>query len=328
MLKLFGQNTVVQVVFLLVAMAVLWARPLTHALPMAEATSYAPLYSLLHSLAIAPTVAVVVAIVLILLGGYCLNLMLARAGLVPQNNLLPTFLYCTFMSATATTLTPALLANLLVLPIMNLLLLRGTLLTIPNDKIFGAAALISIASLLYLPMLTLLIAYLLVAVNYRLYGWRDWTMLLLGLLSPYLLLWGYHFTTDTLADSLAATGQGLAALAVRIEPRSPLRTVANLLLSGITAWCLIALWSRLREHPVVWQKNAVTVMLPAVSGIAILFFTTLLPVNFQFFAAPFALCGTQVLTSVNRRHYRQRRQWQVWTFDILFIVTLIAAIVC
>ena len=328
MLRLFGQNTPVQAITLLAAMVLIWARPLAHTRPMAEAAGYAPLYTPLCSLAIPPLAAAIAAMLLILLGGYCLNLMLAHTNLVPQNNILPMFLYCIYMSATATTLSPTLLANLLVLPIINLLLLRGSSLTISTDKIFGAAVLISIASMVYLPMLTLLVAYLLVAVNYRLYSWRDWIVLLLGLLAPYLPLWGYHFATGTLDASLAATASGLSNLDVRILSTDTLPAVANMLLVAVAAVSLVALWLRLGDNPVAWQKNAVTVMLAAVSGLAMLFYSRLFPVNLQFFAAPFSLCGTQMFLSVGRRRYRQRRQWQLWTYDILLILILLAAIVC
>ena len=328
MLKLFGQNTVVQVTTLLLAMAAMWAYPLSQALPMAEAAGYAPLYSALYSLGIAPLPATLAAILLILLGGYSLNVMLVRTNLVPQNSLLPAFLYCIYMSATATSLSPTLLGTLLLLPIVNLLLLRGTLLTITTDKIFGAAALISIASMVYLPMLALLVAYLLVAINYRLYSWRDWMVLILGLLAPYLLLWGYHFAMGTLVASLAATGLGLADMALRVDTEATVSMVANLFLVAVAAWSILALGRRLGEKPVAWQKNAITVMLSAVSGVVILLYSGFLPVNLQFFAAPFALCGTQLFTAGSSHRYRQRPQWQRWAGDIVLTLIVIAAVIC
>jgi len=328
MQRLFGQNTIVQVVTLLAVMAMLWARPLAQAAPMAAADGYAPLYTALLNLHIPSTLAIILAILLILLGGFYLNVLLVRTNLTRQNSLLPTFLYCLFMSATATTLSPTLLANLLILPILNLLLLRGTLLTVSSDKIFGVAALIAIASMVYLPMLSLLIAYLLVAINYRLYSWREWAILLLGLLAPYILLWGFHFATGTLADCFAAIGQGLADLDIRISHTSTPVMLANLLLVAVAAWSIFSLWNRLGEHPVAWQKNAVTVMLAAVSGLVMLFYSTLMPANLQLFAAPFALCGTRMLSTPQRSHHRQRRQWTVWVNDTILILIVIAAIVC
>lgn len=328
MLKLFGQNTIMQVTILLAVMIALWAHPLIEAQPMSPALGYAPLYTPLLALNIHPTLAVIAAVIFILLEGYYLNLMLTRASLTPNNNLLPALLYCTFMSIPATTLSPTLLANLVALPILNLLLLRGTSLTISSDKIFGAAALISISSMFYLPMITLLIAYLLVAVNYRLYNWRDWTMMILGLLAPYILLWGYHFATGTLLNSLTLTFESLTHFNATILPTGSLQSASNLFLAAITIWSVVALWTRLGEHPVVWQKNAITTMLPTLSGIAILFYSNILPVNLQFFAIPFALCGTQLLAIPNRQHPQQRKQWRLWYRNILFILIIIAAAIC
>ena len=328
MLRLFGKSTIAQVIVLLAAMALMWARPLANALPMAPAAGYAPLYNLIYAPGLHPIVAVITAMLLILIGGFALNLMLVRTSLTPQNNLMPCLLYCLFMSATATTLSPMLLANLITLVIMHLLLLRSTLLSIPHDKIFGTAALISIASMLYLPMLTLLIAYLLVAVNYRLYSWRDWIVLLLGLLAPYLLLWAYHFIVGDLQECFTLTAEGLSDLGVRTGRMPLLPMIATVLLIAVLTVSLFNFWHHLGEKTVAWQKNAVTVVMPFVAGLAVLFYSHLFPVNLQFFAAPFALSGTLLFAAPSRHYGCQRRPWHTWGLEILLVLMLIAAFIC
>lgn len=328
MLRLFWKNTIVQVAVILAAMLFMWIPALSQMHPMAPAIGYAPLYTPLYNLSIPPMVATIAAMTLVLFGGLYLNLMLANTGLVSQNSLLPTLLYAVFMSATATSLSPMLLANLITLAILHMLLLHGSSLTIPTDRIFGAAALISIASMLYLPMLTLVIAYLLVAINYRLYNWREWMVLLLGLLAPYLLLWSILFLTGGLSDSLSKTIDGLSDIGISISAPPTFPILANLMLAAILVISIVSLWHRLGEKTVVWKKNAITTILPAVSGLAILLYSRLFPVNLQFFALPFAFCGTQMLAAGRHRLGRPNRQWKVWVNDVLLILIIACAVIC
>ena len=309
MLRLFGKSTIIQVAIILAALALMWARPLAHT-------------------AGTGTLAAIGGMILILLGGFLLNLMLSNVGLVSKNSLLPTLLYCIFMSATATTLTPALVANLIIVAILHLLLLRGTSLTITTDKIFGSTALISIASMIYLPMLTFLITYILICINYRLYRWREWMVLILGLLAPYILVWSYLFLTGGLKASLLHMAGQLADIGIRTEPIAPLRTAALVLLIAMLVVSIVSLWLKLGEKTVIWKKNAITVMLPTVSGLGALLYTSLFPVNLQFLAVPFALCGTHLFTLQERNAFRQSRPWQQWVNDILFVLLILAAIVC
>ena len=88
------------------------------------------------------------------------------------------------------------------------------------------------------------------------------------------------------------------------------------------------LWGKLGEHPVLWQKNASTVMLLAIAGIIMLFYSHLLPVNLSFFAIPFAFCGTHMLLPKRNVGIIGRRKQRLWIYDVILILTFVAALVC
>lgn len=329
MLKLFEKNTVFQVVFILVATALLWSGALADPQPMEPASHFAPLYDLLCSLSLSPTLCVVVAMLLVVLCGYFFNLMLTRVGLASQNSLLPALLFVTAASACETTLSPMLIASLIAIAVVNLLLLRSTLLTVAADKIFGAAALIGIASMVYLPSLTLIVAYLLIAINYRLYSWRDWMVFLLGLLAPYLTLWAVLLFTDGLIPSFNDIALDFASIDLTLGTFTPLQAVANGFLVLVFAISLFIVWRRLGEKTVVWQKNATTLMLITLAAVAMLPLGQFFPVRLQFFAIPFAFCVTQRLGLMPHVSLATRRtNWRSHLYDLLLILTVIAAILC
>ncbi len=328
MLKLFEKNTVVQAIIILVVTALLWREAFANPQPMVPSGHYSPLYDLLCGLHLSPTLSTIVAMLLVVLGGFFLNLMLSKVNLASQNSLLPTLLFIVAMSAQTPALSPTLLAALLVIVIVGRLMLHSTLLAVSPDKIFSTAALIGIASMVYLPALTLIVAYMLIAINYRLYGWRDWMMLLLGLLAPYFLLWSIQLFTGNLVSGFTQMGDDLGFLNFAIGEFTTLQVVANIVLLTAFVVSLLVIWHRLGEKPIVWQKNATTVMLITVAALAMLPFTQIFPVDFKFLAIPFTFCLCQRLNLPRRRSRSSRTSWRSHLFDLLFIIIIVAAIAC
>ncbi len=329
MLKLFEKNTVFQVAFIIVAIVLLWFEAFSEPQPMTPAGHFAPLYDLLCSLSLSPTLSVAIAMAMVAVSAFLFNLMLTHAGLASQNSLLPTLLFIVAASACSPSLSPSLIASLLTIAVVNLLLVRGSLLTVTSDKIFGAAALIGIASMIYLPSLTLIVAYLLIAINYRLYSWRDWMVFLLGLLAPYLTLWSVLLFTDGLLPSFDDMALDFASIDLTLGTFTPLQAVANGFLVLVFAFSLFIVGRRMGEKTVVWQKNATTVMLITVAALAMLPLGEVFPVNMQFFAIPFAFCVTQRLGLMPHVSLATRRtNWRSHLYDLLLILTVIAAILC
>lgn len=327
MVNLFRKNTVVQVLLILVATLLLWGRALVHPTPMADGD--AVLYHLLYlGLSSLPRLAVVIAVLLILAEGVWLNLLLANVGLVPQTTLLPTLLYIILMSAPAATLTPMVFVGGIMIAITHQLMLRTTLLTISTDKICSATALIGLASMFYLPSLALILSYLLVAVNYRLYSWRDWMSMLLGLAAPYIFLLTVLYLTGNLFIWLSGTYYSLGGIALHSGTAKTLASIGNIVLVLVFLVSFFALWGRLGEHTIVWQKNVTTVMLLAVGSAAMLLYSHVFPVDMRLFAVPFALCAFHLLMPEKTMSSYGRRKQRTWILDIIFIITFAAALIC
>ena len=327
MVKLFKKNMVLQVLLIVAATLLLWGRALVTPTPMADGDAI--LYHLLYmGLASLPRLAVVIAILLVLAEGVWLNLLLANMGLVPQTSLLPTLLYIILISAPATTLSPAIFVGGIMIAITHQLMLRTTLLTISTEKICSATALIGLASMFYLPSLALIVSYLLVVINYRLYSWRDWAAMFLGLLAPYILLVTILFLSDNLTIWWSGTYYSLAEIAIQSSTERILVTIGNIVLVLVFLLSLFYLWSHIGEHTIVWQKNATTVMLLSVGSAAMLLYSHVFPVDMRLFAVPFALCGFHLMMPEKPQRSRNGHQQRAWLYDILLIITLAAAVIC
>lgn len=330
MINLFRKNMAVQVLLIIVALVLLWLRPLMTPPPMAANPSTdGVLYTLLVNwLSGLPRLAVILAMILVLVEGVMLNILLSDAGLVPQTTLLPTFLYITLMSAGVDTLEPMVVVNGAMIGLVYLLMLRGTLLTIPTSRICSATALIGLSSMIYLPSLAMVVSYIFVAISFRLYNWRDIVALLLGLLAPYVLLVTVLYMSDGLTDWWATTADALGGFALRFEADGTLAMIANIALGLIVAASIFMLWSKLGEHPVLWQKNAYTVMLLTIGGIIMLFYSSLTPINHSFFALPFALCGMHLMLPKRNTGIIGRKKQRTWIYNSLLLITIIAAFLC
>ena len=327
MVKFFQKNMLVQVLLIVAATLLLWGRALVH--PTAMADGDAVLYHLLYlGLSSLPRLAVVIAIVLILVEGLWLNLLLSDVGLVSQTSLLPTLLYIIMMSAPAATLTPMVFVGGIMIAVTHQLMLRTTLLTISTEKICSATALIGLASMFYVPSLALILSYLLVVVNYRLYSWRDWMAMILGLAAPYILLLMVLFLTDNIEIWWSGTYYTLGEVVLRSGTAKTLAVTGNIVLVLVFLASLFVLWSRLGEHPIVWQKNATTVMLLSVGCAAMLVYSRLFPVDMRLFAIPFALCAFHLFMPEKAHRSYERRKQRTWILDIVLLLTLVAALVC
>ena len=212
--------------------------------------------------------------------------------------------------------------------IAHQLMLRTTLLTISTDKICSATALIGLASMFYLPSLALILSYLLVVVNYRLYSWRDWMSMLLGLAAPYILLLTILYLSGNLTIWLSGTYYSLGEISLRSGTEQTFAIIGNIILVLTFLASLFALWGRLGEHPIVWQKNATTVMLLSVGSAAMLLYSRVFPVDIRLFAVPFALCAFHLFMPEKNSHSYGRRKKRTWILDLLLILVFIAALVC
>lgn len=327
MLKIFQRNTALQIVLMVVALLLLWIRPLLTPPELSAGDHPALLYSILCSwLSSTPRLAVVIAMLLVLTEGIMLNWVLSDVGLVSQNSLLPAFLYILTMSAGASTLTPSILVWGIMIICLNQYMLRGTLLTIPSSKICGAATLIGIASLFHLPAAAILLSYLFIAINYRLYNWKDWAVMFLGFAAPYIAVASVLFLTDDIDTWWTEIGEGISAIGIHFNHFTLVQALATAFLFAVLLWSLLSESLHLSEHPVVWQKNAATVMLLTIGAAGMSAYTPLQSSSLQFYAIVFAFSVTH-LFPINTTSPR-RRVRRPWLYDLLLITLFAAALVC
>ena len=186
MLKIFRTDVFLQIVIILVVSVAMWVGVFIHPQPM-PMVGGGQLYYWLTGM-LTPLWGTIIAYVLVLLEGFLLNGILYRHKMIAQSTLLPMLFYVIAMSLGTPTLTPILLGSLMLLIAIDQLMLTTTLLSLPLDKVFAAAAAIALATLFCPAMAVFFIPLIASMFNYSLYGWRDWTMFLLGLLAPYIIL--------------------------------------------------------------------------------------------------------------------------------------------
>lgn len=328
MLKLFERNTVVQVIVIIAVTLLLWLQPLAQPQAPLSSIHYTPLYDLLCLDSLSPFFATLLALLLVLMDGFYLNFILSKANLLTHSNLLPTLLFVLAVSAGFQAISPSFLAALIVVPIVGRLMLHGTLLTIPPNKIFATAALIGIASMFYLPSLVLILSYLLIVINYRLYNWHDWTMLFLGLLSPWIPLWAFYYLTDSLPEQFSLMISSMGNFNLSVASYTTLQAIANSTLLAVFLVSLIVVLRHMSEKTIVWQRNGTTIMLITIAAVALLPFSQLFPVSLPFFAVPFAYCLSYRLTLRRRPMHMSHKSWRRHLFDILFLIIIVAAVLC
>ena len=326
MMKLFSQNILVQAVVIVAAMVMLWWNALATPQPM-TASDGALLYGIVANwLAPLPLLGVILAMMLVLAEGVLLNILLVDHGLAPQNSMLPTLLYVVCASAAATTLTPMLLSAALLIACTQQLLLKGSLLTISTERACAATAFIGLASLFYLPSALMLVAYLLVAVNYRLYSWKDWSVLFLGFLAPYLLVATVLYMTDGLAQWFGSIVAAFADVHIRIGEFTTLQAVGNAVLILLLLAGVVSVWNISGERTVLWQKNAATMLAYLFGTVAMLFVTRLFTVDMQTAAVSFSFCVACLLMPPTRTAARKKRR--EWLPALLLVITIVAALLC
>lgn len=326
MIKLFERSMVLQVVLVLVALALLWFRPIATPPPMGEGD--AVLYNLLHSwIGPVPRLAVILAMVIVLAEGFGLNLVLADIGLVSQNSLFPTLLYILLASSTTQTLTPTLLVAGVMIICTRQLMLRGTLLTINVEQICTVTSLIGLCTMLYVPSVLLMASYLLIAVNYRLYNINDIAVMILGFLSPYVVLLTVLLMTDGIGPWWESLSDTLGNPGLHFAHVGTLSAVCIAVLVLAVATALVATLGQMGDRTIVWKMNASTVMLLFVGGAAMLLYSGIVPPDMTIMAIPFAFCGTQLLLG-GKRATMGRQKKHIWYKDIILTLIIIASILC
>lgn len=161
---------------------------------------YSPFYWLVQTF---PFMSNILGIALIVIEAFIFNSIIHRYELLGRSSYMPAFIYVLFFSANILInfLHPIVLAMLCFLPGLNKLL--GTYRKESAlAELFTVGFLLAIASLIYRPFLTLL-PFLFIAITVlRPFLWREWVMIILGALLPYVYIFLYSYWINNTAHLL------------------------------------------------------------------------------------------------------------------------------
>ena len=311
MLRIFRTNVFLQIVVILIVALAMWMGSFITPPPI-PMVGGGHLYYWLVGL-FPPMVGSIVGFVLVLVEGFLFNAMLYRHKMINQSTLLPMLFYVIAMSLGSPNLTPIVLGNLMLLFALDQLMLTGTLLSLPLDKVFGSATCIALATLFCPAMAVFFIGLVASMFNYSLYSWRDTTMLILGILAPYIIVETIFFLNDQMFYRnylilYSFTDIHLIARGGWIE------WVGSGLFLLILIMGLGAVFVNSQNRNINFKKNISTILLFLLGSVAYMLYTSVVPIPTQAFALPFACCCTSLFIEPKRKEFGS---------NIFFVVLII-----
>ena len=208
LIHFFRKSYLFQYILLFLLAIGLWLGAFIHppVIPVDTESSLTPGYSLLLSLLMGiQLLHVILALVLVISGAMVFNYSLTKFDLVPKNTLVPAMVYIVLMSYSPGLLAlhpgaiPALLTVLILFYLFQVYTEEEAF-----SQIFNIGLLIGISSLFYFPSIFFILFIWLTFIVYRLYSWREWTIPLAGIITPYLFLFTYYFLDDKLEPAYLA----------------------------------------------------------------------------------------------------------------------------
>jgi len=315
MLKIFRTDIFMQAVIIFVVSLVMWIGVFLHPHPI-PIEGGGPLFYWLTGF-MSPRVGAIIAFLLVIAEGLIFNSILYRHKLITQNTLMPMLFYILAMSLGTPTLTPILVGSFLLILAIGQLMLTTTLLSLTPDKIFGAAALVSLATLFCPSMAVFFIPLIIDMFTYSLYGWRDWAMLLLGLLAPIILVETIYFLTDELFYRNYILYYDLTDLHFRTQGTWS-NWIGSILFAILFVIGLGAAMVNSQSRNVNFKKNITAILIFTIGSILFSLYSYLIPIPTQAYAIPFACSTTSIFIEPRRKEMPQ---------NILFIFIIISCIV-
>ena len=300
MLKIFRTDVFLQIVIIVAVAVVMWFGSFLHPQPM-PMVGGGQLYYWLTGL-LTPLWGAIIAFVLVLLEGLLLNNILYRHKMIAQSTLLPMLFYVIAMSLGTTTLTPIVLGSLMLLLAIDQLMLTTTLLSLPLDKVFGAATSIALATLFCPAMAVFFIPLVASMFNYSLYSWRDTAMLLMGIMAPYLIMETIFFVSDQMFYRNYLILYSFTDINFHADG-SWLEWVGSGLFILTLLLGLGAAFINSQSRNINFKKNISTILMFLLGSVAYMLYTNIVPVPTQAFALPFACCCTSLFVETRRKEF-------------------------
>ena len=314
-MRIFRTNVVLQIFIILIVAVLMWIGVFIHPRPT-PIEGGGQLYYWITGL-LSPLASTIIAFVLVIVEGVLLNSMLYRHKMMTQSSLMPLLFYIIAMSIGRPTLTPMLLGSLFLIIGMSQLMLTTTLLSLDLDKIFGASASIACATLFCPAMAVFLVPLIANMFNFSLYGWRDWTMLILGILAPYIVLETYYYMVDELFYRNYLILYGLTDINWSVGG-SLIDWIGSLIFLLLFVVGFGSTVINGQNKTINFKKNLTAILLFTVGSILFTLYTHIFPVHTQAFAIPFALCTTLLFVDPKR---------DVWWQNLLFVLVIVAFVI-
>lgn len=296
MINIFKKSVAAQLFTILLIAIAMWMGRLMHPISMPAPTNSAPLYELLYLIFSSfPQLATILALLLHLGTGALLNNLLFERKLIQSNMLLPMLLYVVTASLIpeGQTLTPTLFVNILLLWILHILIATDTRFKLSQNQSFGVAALLAIATLFYFPAITMAIPLLILLIFiHKFFNLHDITILLLGFLAPYILVFTISYLHNNLSSLFLEMYNELSQwnLTYSMPNNIELITFALFLLSLLIS--LLFLINFTGSKTVIYRNNSTTVLLTLICSIAMLFYCPHFSIESQSLAITFAFTGS------------------------------------
>lgn len=298
MLKIFRTDIFTQAIIILIVAVLMWFPVFATPNPI-PLTGGGQLFYWITSF-LSARAATIIAFILVLVEGFLFNGMLYRNKMITQNTLMPMLFYVVAMSIGSPTLSPLLVGNLLLIFAIGQMMLTSTLLSLTLDKTFGAATFIAVATLFCPAMAVFFIPLVFNMFNYALYSWRDWTMLILGILAPYILLETYFFLTDQLFYRNYLLFYGLTDFHIQAKGNA-MEWICSIIFLFIVLVGMLAAIGNSQARTINFKKNSTAILIFLIGSIAYTAYTDLIPVPTQAFAIPFGCCTTSIFLEPKRK---------------------------
>lgn len=260
----------------------------------------------------------IIFLILVILEGLMLNAILIRNKLTAPKSLFPVLFFVIAMTLgiCQTALMPVLVGTFFMILCLSQLMVSGSFLSLPIEKTFGAAASLSLATMFSPALMVFLVPLLMTMLNYSLYSWRDWSILLLGLVAPYIPLELYYYLSGNMFYKnyllfYNLTDIGFSTIASKSEWAMSAVFVILTLVSTVKA----AVAGRSRGSN--FSKNSAAVHFLLAGSVLSAAYTSVIPVPTQSYAIPFAYSMSVLFQGQKKRQ---------WLWNILLAVLILAVI--
>lgn len=264
------------------------------------------------------TLSIVFAFILVIGQAFYINYVCVKYDLSRKNSYVTALIYLTLMSSVSGLLCmhQILLCNCFLLPILHLCLSLYEKHDAFRES-FQIGFLIAIASLIYYPLAFFLLLIWIAFIIFRLFTWREWLIILLGLIILYLFIFTYFFWFKNLGFLF----NELRSVFYSLNPIAKFNTYELIVYLSIAFVLLLSLGYTLihiSERIIFVRKmQFVIIWMLLFSGVLSTFAVNVSPVFFSLMNIPATILISNYLSNRKKR----------WLVEMIYIVLLSEVII-